>query len=191
MLQFFLSSSLPLQLPSIDPPCPHCTRHRVSVIPTLPSRLQIQNNTLEFIDVQNPGASRHIQMSACLFQVRDVLWPQKSKDCYDPVPSNKQVQTQDIVGLTVIFPLLIAFFFFPHCWHFFSGRYCLQEFCLMSCMYFSAGETCYIHVIRLFIQNVTSAIHFTDCDCSIHTMDRKKKKLRKIIQSGGSRMNLS
>lgn len=112
MLQFFLSSSLPLQLPSIDPPCPHCTRHRVSVIPTLPSRLQIQNNTLEFIDVQNPGASRHIQMSACLFQVRDVLWPQKSKDCYDPVPSNKQVQTQEIVGLTVIFPLLIAFFFF-------------------------------------------------------------------------------
>lgn len=46
-------------------------------------------------------------------------------------------------------------------------------------MYFSAGETCYIHVIRLFIQNVTSAIHFTDCDCSIHTMDRKKKKIEK------------
>lgn len=114
MLQFFLSSSLPFQLPSIHPPCPHCTRHCVSVIPNLPSRLQIQNNTLEFIDVQNPGASRHIQMSACLFQVRDVLWPQKSKDCYDPVPSKKQVQTQEIVGLTVIFPLLITFFFFFH-----------------------------------------------------------------------------
>lgn len=176
MLQFFLSSSLPFQLPSIHPPCPHCTRHCVSVIPNLPSRLQIQNNTLEFIDVQNPGASRHIQMSACLFQVRDVLWPQKSKDCYDPVPSNKQVQTQEIVGLTVIFPLLITFFFFFSTLLTLFFREVLFARILSHELYFSAGETCYIHVIRLFIQTVTSAIHFTDCDCSIHTMDRKKKK---------------
>lgn len=41
--------------------------------------------------------------------------------------------------------------------------------------------------MRLFIRTITSAIHFTDYDCSLHTMD--SVGVGKIIQSEGSETN--
>lgn len=56
-------------------------------------------------------------------------------------------------------------------------------------VFLSWANFCYIHMMRLFIRSLTSTIHFTDYDCSLHTMDSVGRG--NIIQSEGSRNNLS
>lgn len=89
----------------------------------------------------------------------------------------------------VIFLLLISsLFFFLLLKPFFRGTLFCKNLVLWA-VFLNWANFCYIHVIRLFIRSLTSTIHFTDYDCSLHTMDSVGRG--KIIQSEGSRTNLS
>lgn len=80
-------------------------------------------------------------------------------------------------------------FFFSCSWNPFSEGYYFAKKLVSWAVLLNWANFCYIHVIRLFIRSLTSTIHFTDYDCSLHTMDSVGKG--NIIQSDGSRNNLS